>query len=139
MIWSRSAPTGSSVINSWSIRCVGKSPGLKQAKARLRTSLLDLGSLRNRRTVPSSNCWRYDGVAEIAFGLGEQIANRHRLSRARHAEQDRVLGRLVVSRVGERLNADEIVVRAVIDGFRGGKMSGEGAGHREHHPCSCPR
>ena len=73
-----------------------------------------------------------DGVAEITFGLREQVAYGHRLARARHAEQNRVLWRLVVSRAGERLDADQIVVRAIIDGFRGGKMTGEGAGHRQH-------
>ena len=73
-----------------------------------------------------------DRVAEIAFGLRKQVTNGHRLARARHAEQNRVLGRLVVRRAGERLDADEIVVRAVVNRLGARQVSGEGARHWQH-------
>ena len=73
-----------------------------------------------------------DRVAEITFGLRKQVANGQRLARTRHAEQDRVLGRLVVRRAGERLDADEIVVRAIVNRLRARQVPGEGAGHWQH-------
>jgi hypothetical protein len=43
-----------------------------------------------------------------------------------------VLGRFVVLRTGERLDADEIILRPVVNCLRRGQVSGEGAGHRQH-------
>ena len=73
-----------------------------------------------------------DGVSEVAFGLRKQIANRHRFARAAHSEQHGVLWRLIIFRAGERLDADEIIVRAVVDGLGGLQVAGECAGDGQH-------
>ncbi len=73
-----------------------------------------------------------DGVTEITFGLRKQVANRDRFPRARHAQQNRVLWRFIVLRTGERLDADEIILRPVVNCLRRCQVPGEGAGHRQH-------
>ena len=73
-----------------------------------------------------------DGVTEITFGLRKQVANSHGFPRATHAEQNGVLGRFVVLRTGERLNADEIILRPVVNCLRRCQVPGEGAGYRQH-------
>ena len=73
-----------------------------------------------------------DGVGEITFGLRKQVANGDRLARARHAEQHGVLRGLIIFRAGESFDADQIVVRAVVDGLGGFQMAGERAGDGQH-------
>ena len=73
-----------------------------------------------------------DGVTEVALGLREQVANGDGLPCAGHAEQHGVLRRFVVSRAGERFDADEIVLRAIVNRLRACQVTGEGAGDGQH-------
>src|ERR1051325_932460 len=73
-----------------------------------------------------------DGVSEVTFRLREQIAYSHGLPRSTHAKQHRVLGSLVVVRAGERFDADKVVVRAVVNRFGGGQVTGERTGDGQH-------
>ena len=73
-----------------------------------------------------------DGVTEITFGLREQVANGHGLASARHTQQHGVLRGFIVLGTGECLDADEIIVRAVVNRLGGLQMPGERAGHRQH-------
>ena len=69
---------------------------------------------------------------QVTFRLREQVANCDGLARARHSKQNRVLRRLVVVRAGESLDADQIVVRAVVNRLGGRQVAGECAGHGQH-------
>ena len=74
-----------------------------------------------------------DGVTEVTLGLREQVADRHGLPRARHAEQHRVLrGAGCPCRAGEGLDADQVVGRPVVDRLGRGQVSGERARDRQH-------
>ena len=73
-----------------------------------------------------------DGVGEITFGLREQITDGHGFARARHSQQHGVLRGLIIFRAGESFHADQIVVRAVVDGLGRFEMAGKRAGDGQH-------
>ena len=70
-------------------------------------------------------------VMVIRLGLGQQVAHVDRLAGTRHAEHHRVLRTTVARFTRERLDADDVLLIAVVDRLRRGEVPGERAGKRQ--------